>query len=244
MWCVRLERNLPLWISWFAEIFLGTRTWKWNFCLRNVLFGDFWDSFTNFSSILILEFQLTSNSLDFFSSLSFYLYILSLSFKSLGFWLSSLDLTRKTSLNTPKFGCPLKMLSKLFSLPNFLPSALPLDTKTFLKLMQSNTKLFATKINYSINTNLLFSFHFQLKNLLNAPFVFLVPLLPSSDEGLIQVVNDQILEKEIRFSVSDLIVVFVLSFSVLFGDFKRAIWVERRFLIWNYFCWIENSFLI
>lgn len=43
----------------------------------------------------------------------------------------------------------------------------------------------------------------HLKELLDTPYVLMVPLLPSSEEGLIQVVNDQILEKEFRFSVSE-----------------------------------------
>lgn len=41
-----------------------------------------------------------------------------------------------------------------------------------------------------------------LKELLDVPHVLMVPLLPSSGEGLIQVVNDTKLEKEFRFSVS------------------------------------------
>lgn len=45
-----------------------------------------------------------------------------------------------------------------------------------------------------------------LKKLLHVPHVFMVPIvdssLPESNEGLIQVVNDRVLEKEIRFSVS------------------------------------------
>lgn len=35
-----------------------------------------------------------------------------------------------------------------------------------------------------------------------APYVFLIPLLAASEEGLIQVIGDKVLEKEIRFSVS------------------------------------------
>jgi hypothetical protein len=45
-----------------------------------------------------------------------------------------------------------------------------------------------------------------LKKLLNVEYVLLVPVLPASSpstsEGLIQVVNDNVLEKEFRFSVS------------------------------------------
>lgn len=42
------------------------------------------------------------------------------------------------------------------------------------------------------------------RKILNVPYVFMVPLLtfPESNEGLIQVINDRVLEKEIRFSVS------------------------------------------
>lgn len=43
-----------------------------------------------------------------------------------------------------------------------------------------------------------------LKKLLNVEYVLLVPVLPASSqtsEGLIQVVNDNVLEKEFRFSV-------------------------------------------
>lgn len=43
-----------------------------------------------------------------------------------------------------------------------------------------------------------------LKKLLNVDYVLLVPVLPAScatSEGLIQVVNDHVLEKEFRFSV-------------------------------------------
>lgn len=44
-----------------------------------------------------------------------------------------------------------------------------------------------------------------LKKLLNVDYVLLVPVLPVSSttsEGLIQVVNDRVLDKEFRFSVS------------------------------------------
>lgn len=44
-----------------------------------------------------------------------------------------------------------------------------------------------------------------LKELLNVEYVLLVPVLPASSttsEGLIQVVNDTVLEKEFRFSVN------------------------------------------
>lgn len=42
----------------------------------------------------------------------------------------------------------------------------------------------------------------HLKEILDVPYVFMVPLLPESNEGLIQVVNDRLLDKELRFSVS------------------------------------------
>lgn len=45
-------------------------------------------------------------------------------------------------------------------------------------------------------------FLFQLQELTSSPYVFLIPLFPSSEEGLIQVVGDRKLDKEIRFSVS------------------------------------------
>lgn len=44
-----------------------------------------------------------------------------------------------------------------------------------------------------------------LKELFNVEYVLLVPVLPASpttSEGLIQVVNDAVLEKEFRFSVN------------------------------------------
>lgn len=50
---------------------------------------------------------------------------------------------------------------------------------------------------------MLFLYHFQLKKLTKSPYVFLVPILHSSEEGLIQVINDNVLDKEIRFSVSN-----------------------------------------
>jgi hypothetical protein len=41
-----------------------------------------------------------------------------------------------------------------------------------------------------------------LKEILDVPYVFMVPLLRESNETLIQVVNDRRLDKELRFSVS------------------------------------------
>lgn len=52
------------------------------------------------------------------------------------------------------------------------------------------------------STTLQSAINVYLKELLDTPHVLMVPLLPASEEGLIQVVNDQILEKEFRFSVS------------------------------------------
>jgi hypothetical protein len=49
-----------------------------------------------------------------------------------------------------------------------------------------------------------------LKNLLNVEYVLLVPVLPANSttsEGLIQVVNDKVLDKEFRFSVSVTIII-------------------------------------
>nr|XP_029715884.1 uncharacterized protein LOC115259447 [Aedes albopictus] len=42
----------------------------------------------------------------------------------------------------------------------------------------------------------------HLKKLTKSPYVFLVPILHSSEEGLIQVINDNVLDKEIRFSIN------------------------------------------
>lgn len=47
----------------------------------------------------------------------------------------------------------------------------------------------------------------HLKELLAVPYVFMVPLLTldsNQTEGLIQVVNDRVLDKELRFSVSEI----------------------------------------
>lgn len=69
------------------------------------------------------------------------------------------------------------------------------DTSKLLKLMESISLITDSTILQSI-------INVYLKELLEAPYVLMVPLLPTSEEGLIQVVNGQILEKEIRFSVS------------------------------------------
>jgi hypothetical protein len=69
------------------------------------------------------------------------------------------------------------------------------DTAKLLQLIES--------ISFVTNSTVLQSkINVYLKDLLDAPYVLMVPLLPESQEGLIQVVNDQILEKEFRFSVS------------------------------------------
>lgn len=69
------------------------------------------------------------------------------------------------------------------------------DTSKLLRLLQSISLVTESKVLQSI-------INIYLKELLEAPYVLMVPLLPSSEEGLIQVVNDRVLEKEIRFSVS------------------------------------------
>ena len=69
------------------------------------------------------------------------------------------------------------------------------DTAKLLQLIESVS--FVTD-----STVLQSKINVYLKDLLEASYVLMVPLLPESEEGLIQVVNDQILEKEFRFSVS------------------------------------------
>lgn len=69
------------------------------------------------------------------------------------------------------------------------------DTSKLLKLLES-----IALVSESCSLQSIINIH--LKELLGAEYVLMVPLLPSSEEGLIQVVNDQILEKEFRFSVS------------------------------------------
>jgi hypothetical protein len=69
------------------------------------------------------------------------------------------------------------------------------DTTKLLELIESISIITdSTVLQSKINV--------YLKDLLEAPYVLMVPLLPESQEGLIQVVTDQILEKEFRFSVS------------------------------------------
>lgn len=69
------------------------------------------------------------------------------------------------------------------------------DTSKLLELLQSLSLVTESCTLQSI-------INVYLKELLDVPHVLMVPLLPSSGEGLIQVVNDQKLEKEFRFSVS------------------------------------------
>lgn len=74
-------------------------------------------------------------------------------------------------------------------------SELVFDSTKLLRLVESISVVTDSKtLQSAINV--------YLKELLDTPYVMMVPLLPASEEGLIQVVNDQILEKEIRFSVS------------------------------------------
>lgn len=68
------------------------------------------------------------------------------------------------------------------------------DTSKLLKLLESISLVTESTALQSI-------INLYLKDLLGAPFVLMVPLLPSSEEGLIQIVNDQPLEKEFRFTV-------------------------------------------
>ncbi|CRK94403.1 CLUMA_CG007910, isoform A [Clunio marinus] len=69
------------------------------------------------------------------------------------------------------------------------------DTSKLLKLLESVN-------NVTDSTTLQSMINLYLKDLLETPYVLMVPLLPASEEGLIQVVNDQVLEKDFRFSVS------------------------------------------
>lgn len=45
----------------------------------------------------------------------------------------------------------------------------------------------------------------QIRGVTGAKYVFLVPILTSNDEGLIQVVGDRILDKGMRFAVSSIL---------------------------------------
>lgn len=72
------------------------------------------------------------------------------------------------------------------------------DTLKLLQLLESiSTTTESTILQSKINL--------YLKDLLSVEYVLIVPLLPATEEtqeGLIQVVNDNVLEKEFRFSVS------------------------------------------
>lgn len=76
------------------------------------------------------------------------------------------------------------------------------DTSKLLKLLESMSLVTESTALQSI-------INLYLKELLGTPYVLIVPLLPSSEEGLIQIINDQPLEKEFRFTVcSQLFVLF------------------------------------
>lgn len=62
-----------------------------------------------------------------------------------------------------------------------------------------------------------------LKKSLEVPHVFMVPLLPESNEGLIQVINARVLEKEIRFSVSRRV-----KELVILCCHQIELWIENR----------------
>jgi hypothetical protein len=69
------------------------------------------------------------------------------------------------------------------------------DTSKLLQLLESISPITdSTLLQRKVNV--------YLKELLETPHVFMVPLLQESQEGLIQVVNDRQLDKEFRFSVS------------------------------------------
>ncbi|XP_053665971.1 cGMP-dependent 3',5'-cyclic phosphodiesterase-like [Anopheles marshallii] len=71
----------------------------------------------------------------------------------------------------------------------------PCDPLIILNLFQS---LSATTNSLELQMKI----NLHLKALTKSPYVFLVPILHSSEEGLIQVINDNVLEKEIRFSIN------------------------------------------
>uniref|UniRef100_A0A182J7G4 Phosphodiesterase n=1 Tax=Anopheles atroparvus TaxID=41427 RepID=A0A182J7G4_ANOAO len=71
----------------------------------------------------------------------------------------------------------------------------PCDPLIILNLFQS---LSATTNSLELQMKI----NLHLKALTRSPYVFLVPILHSSEEGLIQVINDNVLEKEIRFSIN------------------------------------------
>lgn len=73
------------------------------------------------------------------------------------------------------------------------------DSAKLLQLLESLSSI-------SESTILQSKINLFLKDLLSVEYCLIVPLLPAScedtQEGLIQVVNDTVLEKEFRFSVS------------------------------------------
>ncbi|XP_055641018.1 cGMP-dependent 3',5'-cyclic phosphodiesterase-like isoform X2 [Toxorhynchites rutilus septentrionalis] len=71
----------------------------------------------------------------------------------------------------------------------------PCDPLIILNLFQSLSST-TNSLELQMKINL------HLKHLTKSPYVFLVPILHSSEEGLIQVINDNILDKEIRFSIN------------------------------------------
>lgn len=46
----------------------------------------------------------------------------------------------------------------------------------------------------------------QIASVTGAKYVFLVPILTTNDEGLIQVIGDRVLEKGMRFAVSPILI--------------------------------------
>ncbi|XP_049549146.1 cGMP-dependent 3',5'-cyclic phosphodiesterase-like isoform X1 [Anopheles darlingi] len=71
----------------------------------------------------------------------------------------------------------------------------PCDPLIILNLFQS---LSATTNSLELQMKI----NLHLRALTKSAYVFLVPILHSSEEGLIQVINDNVLEKEIRFSIN------------------------------------------
>lgn len=61
----------------------------------------------------------------------------------------------------------------------------------------------------------------QLTRVTGAEYVFLLPILTSNDEGLIQVVGDRILAKEMRFAVSNYLVVWICEIRI--GKYSNQI---------------------
>uniref|UniRef100_A0A1Q3FUB5 Phosphodiesterase n=2 Tax=Culex tarsalis TaxID=7177 RepID=A0A1Q3FUB5_CULTA len=71
----------------------------------------------------------------------------------------------------------------------------PCDPLIVLNLFQSlSSTTSSLELQIKINKH--------LRELTGSPCVFLVPILSSSEEGLIQVINDNVLDKEIRFSIN------------------------------------------